>query len=64
MYIKRKAQDEVPIYIGESYKLPGSSVLYYQAQNYGFWAILKSQVKVSEALSLSNLALMAKRDFF
>ena len=42
----------VSIYIEEATSRLGSSVLYYEALNKGFWATQKSQEKVLEALTL------------
>ena len=63
MYNKRKALIMFRFLLGKARKRLDSSVSYYQAKNQSFWATLKSQVKVPEALSLSNFKIGTKRRF-
>ena len=63
VYLK-KSTDKIQFILGEVRKGRDSSAAYYQPQNWGFWATLKTQVEVPEALPLSTSVALAKFDCF
>ena len=50
--------------LGKAKKRPGSSVLYYQALEKGFWAALKAWEQIPKASPSPNLVRKAKFDSF
>ena len=64
MFIKENRGLKFQFILEEARKRPGSSVLYYEAREKGFWAALKAWDQTLKPSPLSHLVKMAKFDGF